>query len=134
MFGWPHAPVLDHPAKIERRSWDRVLVQIMFFCQKAQGEDELCWSARVTDMSRGGIKLLSPHKFEPGTVIRVGKVDAAENPLRFLKALVVRAHRPPGEKWILGCAFAQPLTQAELVSWIDETGDLTACRPSSPAL
>jgi hypothetical protein len=28
----------------------------MVFCQKVQGEDELCWSARVTNISRGGLK------------------------------------------------------------------------------
>jgi hypothetical protein len=98
MFNSPRAQVVDNPAKKERRSWDRIPVQIQVFCQNVQGEDELCWSARVTDISRGGIGLLSPHKFEPATIIRIGKADGAEESSRLVQALVVRAHRSPGEK------------------------------------
>jgi c-di-GMP-binding flagellar brake protein YcgR len=118
MFSSPRAQVVDNPVQKERRSWDRVPVQVQVFCQNVQGEDELCWSARVTDISRGGIGLLSPHKFEPATIIRIGKADSAEESSRLVQAMVVRAQRSPGEKWTLGCAFIRELSEAELRAWI----------------
>jgi len=121
MFGSPRAQVVDNPVKKERRSWERIPVQIAVFCQNVQGQDELCWSARATDISRGGIRLLSPHKFEPAMVVRIGRANGAEESLRLVEALVVRAERPPGEKWTLGCAFTKELGEADLLAWIDKT-------------
>jgi PilZ domain len=117
MFGWLRAHVLDNPVKKERRSWNRVPVRVRVFCQNTQGEDELCWSACVMDISRAGMKLLSPHKFEPTTVIRIGHADRAE--WEVLEALVVRAHRSPGENWTLGCVLTKELSEAELLAWIE---------------
>lgn len=122
MFSSTRAHVEDNPVRKERRSWDRVPVQILVFCQNVQGEDELCWSARVMDISRGGMRLLSPHKFEPATVIRIGKADGAEESSRLVQALVVRACRLPGEKWTLGCALTKELSEAELRAWIENRG------------
>ena len=102
MFSSPRAHVLDNPVKKERRSWDQLPVQIQVFCQNVQGEAELCWFARVIDNSRGGIRLLSPHKFEPATIIRIGKANWAEGSSRLVQATVVRAERSRGGKWTLG--------------------------------
>ena len=118
MFGLPRAHVGDNPAQKERRSWDRIPVQISVFCQNVQGQDELCWSARVMDISRGGMKLLSPHKFEPTTVIQIGRADGFEESSRLLQASIAWAHRPPGEKWSLGCSLTEELSEAELLAWI----------------
>jgi hypothetical protein len=114
--------VLDDLPKKERRSWNRVPVQVGVFCQNVQGEDELCWSARVVDISRGGMKLLSPHRFDPNTTIRIGRADAAEDTTEFLEALVVRAQHSPGTQWTLGCALIKELSEAELTAWIDRNG------------
>ncbi len=118
MFSSPRAHRVENPTQKERRSWDRIPVQILVFCQNVQGQDELCWSARVTDISRGGMKLLSPHKFDPATIIRIGRADGAEESLRLLQAMVVRAYRPASEKWTLGCALTKELSEAELFAWI----------------
>lgn len=114
--------VMDDPPKKERRSWNRVPVEVGVFCQNVQGEDELCWSARVVDVSRGGMKLLSPHRFDPNTTIRIGKAEGPEESSDFLEALVVRAQHMPGGKWTLGCALIKELSEAELKAWIKENG------------
>jgi hypothetical protein len=118
MFSSPRAQVVDNPVKKERRSWDRLPVQIQVFCQNVQGEGELCWSARVIDISCGGIGLLSPHKFEPATIIRIDKANWAEGSSRLVQATVVRAQRSPGGKWTLGCSLIKELSEAELLVWI----------------
>jgi hypothetical protein len=116
-------------AKKERRSWDRVPIQVVVFCQNIQREDELCWSARVVDISRGGMKLLSPHEFKPSTVIRIGKAAGGEDASRLLQALVVWAHGSPAEKWTLGCAFTKEFSEPEFLPWINETGRFTKLQP-----
>jgi len=110
---------LDNHTKDERRSWNGIPVQVEVLCQKTQGEDVLYWSAQVMDISRGGLELLSLHKFEPTTVIRISTAGGAENSSDFLEALVVRAHRSPGEKWTLECSLARELSETELLAWID---------------
>jgi hypothetical protein len=51
-------------------------------------------------------------------VIRIGQADQAEE--EYLEALVVRAHRSPGEEWTLGCALTKELSEAELLAWIEK--------------
>ena len=99
MFGSQRPHVLDDPVKKERRSWNRVPVQVGVFCQNVQGEDELCWSARVVDISRAGMKLLSPHRFDPNTTIRIARPPFATatmiaNPPRRLYVNLPRARVP----------------------------------------
>jgi len=112
MFQSLRALSVDTPVKKERRSWERIPVQIVVFCQDVQGKDELCWSARLMDISRGGIKLLSPHKFEPSTVVRIGRADVREESLRLMEALVVRAERPPGERQQFYSTTLRPSSRA----------------------
>ena len=119
MVGANRSDALPNPAKKERRSWNRIPVQIDVFCQKTLGEDELCWSARVMEVSCGGIKLLSPQKFEPRTAIRISRAYGADSSTEFLEAIVVRAYRLPGEKWTLGCSLAREFSEAELLAWMD---------------
>ena len=91
--------------RCSQRSWDRVPVQIEVFCQKTRGEDELWWSAHVMDISRGGMKLLSPHKFDSTTAIRIGKAVGVEETSELIEASVAWAHPTPGEKWTLEFSF-----------------------------
>ena len=114
--------VLVNTAKQERRTWDRLPVQVGVFCQNARKEDELWWSACVMDISRGGVKLFSPHRFQPSTLIRIGEADAAEELAQFLEALVVRAQPATGAKWTLGCTLTKELSLAELLTWYGSLG------------
>jgi hypothetical protein len=110
----------DSAPKKERRSWNRVPVQVTVFCRNTQGEDELYWSARIMDISRGGIKLLSPQKFQPTTLLRIGKDENGDQLSEYLDAVVVRAHHSPGENWTIGCALSKEMSEAELQAWIEK--------------
>jgi hypothetical protein len=114
--------LLVNPSKSERRTWDRLPVQFRVFCRNARKEDELWWSACVMDLSRGGVRLFSPHGFEPSTLIRIGEADAAEELAEFLEALVVRAQPSLGAKWTLGCSLTKELSRAELLTWYGSLG------------
>jgi hypothetical protein len=116
MFGWHRSKAVEFPPRPERRSWERIPTLIRVFCQKNQGKDELSWSAHVVDISRGGLKVLSPHKFDLTTVISVEKEDEQES-TQFLEALVVRAQPAPKGGWCLGCALTKHLNEQEMLSW-----------------
>ena len=117
MFRWPRPKVVECPPKLERRSWERILTLVRVFCKKHQGKDEPFWSALVVDISRGGLKLLSPHKFDPTTFISIEKGDEPES-AQSLEALVVRAQPALGGGWCLGCALTKELQEQEMLSWV----------------
>ena len=116
MFRWPR-PNVECPPKLDRRSWERILTLVRVFCKKAQGKDELSWSARVVDISRDGLKLLSPHKFDPTTTISIENGYVQES-AQSLEVLVVRVQRAPGGGWCLGCALTKELQEQEMLSWV----------------
>src|SRR5882672_10807984 len=103
MFRWPR-PNVECPPKLDRRSWERIPTLVKVFCKKRQGKDELSWSARVVDISCGGLKLLSPHKFDPTTTISIENGDE-QGSAQSLEALVVRAQPALGGGWCLGCSL-----------------------------
>ena len=111
--------VLENPNGKERRSWKRFSIQVEVLCRETQDNEALSWPAQVVDISRSGLQLLSSHKFEPTTVIRIGKRDGAQELSQFLEALVIRVRRSPEEKWTLGCSFFRQLDEAELLGWIN---------------
>src|SRR6266481_10148102 len=79
MFRRPRPKVVECPPRPERSSWERIPTLVRVFCKKRQGKDELSWSARVVDISRGGLKLLSPHEFDPTTTISIENGDEQES-------------------------------------------------------
>jgi hypothetical protein len=110
----------NNSPKPNRRAWERFPTKVEVFCQKARGEDELQWSAHVMDISRGGLKLLIPHKFEPATVLRIARSDWEEKDSRVHKAVVVRASRESVGKWCLGCAFVEVLSEEAFAGIVRE--------------
>src|SRR5437879_3749483 len=118
MFRWHRPKLVESPPRPERRSWERIPTLVRVFCQKAQGKDELSWSARLVDISRGGLKLMTSHKFDPTTIICIEKEDEQES-AQSLEALVVRAQPAPKGGWCLGCALRKNLEEQEMLSWVE---------------
>jgi len=94
------------PAPTERRRWVRYPTNMGTFWQTSSGQD-ICYSARVQDISRGGVRLLVNQRFEPGTSLRILLNKSVE-------ARLVHA-TPAGEnKWALGCEFYLTLSEQEI--------------------
>jgi PilZ domain len=94
------------PAPTERRRWARYPTNMGTFWQTVSGQ-EICYSARVQDISQGGVRLLVNQRFEPGTLLRILLNKAIE-------ARLVHA-TPMGEnKWALGCEFSLILSKEEI--------------------
>jgi WD40 repeat protein len=101
--------------KSPSRFWLRFRSRLETICQCAESS-EPC-PAYVQNVSRGGLGLLSPQRFEPGTIIKVRK-PAGDDEFVFISARVVYSQPTSDGKWTMGCAFDKELNEAELGAWL----------------
>jgi hypothetical protein len=69
----------------------------------------------VRDLSAGGAGLEVGCPLVPGTVLEFHLNDECGCSTRLL-ARVVRLETQPGVRWLAGCAFLAPLTEAQLAA------------------
>jgi hypothetical protein len=101
---------------MERRVWIRYGSDLEAVCRPPTVRRESGWVARVKDVSRGGLGLVSRHRFRAGTPLLIELRDHTGD-VRLLAAHVV--HVMPTEDdgqpaWFLGCSFALMLSEKEL--------------------
>jgi len=104
----------------ERRAFVRLASDLSASCSdvtRGQRSHDVGWPGRVRDISRGGVGLLLQHCFRPGTDLSIELRDNTGKLLRTVAAHVVHASAVLDDGnpcWILGCAFEEPLSDAEL--------------------
>jgi PilZ domain len=103
--------------KIERRAWIRFAREQDITCQPvtplSTQPASTAWMGRVRDVSPVGIGLSMSRRFEPGSALIVELATGPDGVLG-LPARVVHATLEKNGRWIIGCAFATPLSQVEL--------------------
>lgn len=110
----------QHPSKIplpptERRVWVRYPCRVATSCQPDHAQpDTIQLSAKVQDVSRGGINLLVDRRLEAGRQLLVELPDTKLLPSAIVMANLVRATPTNAGEWVLGCTFASELTQDDL--------------------
>lgn len=72
------------------------------------------WPAAVLDFSPGGMRLLASRPVEPRTLLRVELEAGDGQTSRKVLARVSHCSAQEGGKWILGCAFANELSDADV--------------------
>jgi hypothetical protein len=93
----------------------RLASDLTVACRRA-GQLDPGWLGTVRDLSRGGVGLVLRHCFKPGTDLTVELRDAAGALLRTVPVRVVHAtavYVEGSPRWLLGCAFDQPLSEEE---------------------
>jgi hypothetical protein len=85
---------------------------VRYLCQATAVVDG-CWSAKVEDVSRDGLRLLLDRRFEAGTLLRVEVELGKETLLPLLARVIYLVNRPDGT-WVVGCSLAKELTEDEL--------------------
>jgi c-di-GMP-binding flagellar brake protein YcgR len=119
-------PPADHSVE-ERRVWLRYAASLNVRCDAAGSEADPGVLAVICDISRGGIQMISPHRFEPGTLISVELSSARREDRLAVLACVVRA-QPHGEsEWAMGCRFSSELDEQQLAAF-----GAARTRPSEP--
>jgi hypothetical protein len=102
---------------VDRRVWVRYSCDLESTCHSGHGHDEVFWSARVRDISRGGVNLQLNRSFEPGTVLSLDVPLGPDHTPRTLQIKVVHAHPQGPGRWSLGCAFDKMLDEEDLLSF-----------------
>jgi serine/threonine protein kinase len=101
----------------ERRATVRYALEEDGSCRCVGGERRYRWRARLQDISAGGMGLVVPRRFEPGTTLTVEVPGVQEKALRpFFVVRVVRAQRLERRRWLLGCQFLRLLSQTEIAN------------------
>src|SRR5947209_18912565 len=102
---------------IDRRVWVRYSCNLESTCHSGQGRDEVSWSARVRDISRGGVNLQLNRSFEPGAVLSLDLPLGQDNIPRTLQVKVIHAQAQGAGRSSLGCAFDKTLDADDWLSF-----------------
>ena len=105
---------------IDDRRWVRFPCHVETACytvDAAPGEQS---PARVVNISAGGMGLLLPCEFGPGTLLNLDLEGTPAHTAGPVLLRVVRAAGRPGGDWVLGCEFARRLSNEEMAALLDE--------------
>jgi hypothetical protein len=112
------APSRDQPAndELDRRVRVRHAQKLKTYAQRGQGDlDQVWWMGSVRDISGNGIGIVLQQRFEPDTYLTLELENAARTFSHTIHVRVIRATPCPGG-WLLGCAFATDMSDAEVRS------------------
>ena len=98
----------------ERRVGVRYPCAVRTTLQPVNGAEPVRLSGRVCNISRGGISLVVARAFEPGDMLGVDLPSPDSDATYTVLACVIHATPEPGGDWVVGCTFAQELSDAEL--------------------
>ena len=114
-------PVTDTSAGAgDHRVWLRFPSRMSTVCHSAGSDNESDWLVQVHDVSRRGLKLLSAHKFEQGTMVNIGDADDDAGKAPVIVARVVNVSAAPEGKWDVDCAYLKELNEDDLLAWLKE--------------
>jgi len=99
----------------ERRREPRNDMEIEASCRAVAGSNQR-WSARVLDLSLSGVRLCANRRFEVGSIIEVAFSPKSDGDV-MNQVMHVRWLKPgEGNTWMLGCEFANELSETDLNS------------------
>lgn len=105
---------LTHPdesaATNERRRWTRHPSNLQAVCWPGGNRVQGSWTARVRDISEGGVGLLAPCKLPLGAVLNLQLVSSNVVDQTTIQAEVMFMSQHSNREWILGCEFLTALT------------------------
>jgi hypothetical protein len=105
--------VLDDP-HAERRAWLRFAANLNVRCDPVGTPAEPGVYAVIGDISRGGILIIAPRRFEPGSILSV-ELPSSKGQLGIAALVCVVRAQPHGESdWAMGCRFASELSDDQL--------------------
>jgi hypothetical protein len=98
----------------ERRVWLRYAADLNTRCAEVGDENEPGIAAVISDISRGGLKVITSQRFEPGTVLSVELPAVSGESALAVLACVVRAQPHGDTDWAMGCRFSGELNEEQL--------------------
>jgi hypothetical protein len=102
------------PTMPDCRAWVRFACDVETPCHAVAPAQPGTWSARVLDVSPGGMSLLVPCHFERGALIKVELPGSTESSSQHVLVRVVRERPFRFHLWILGCELADQFSDEDL--------------------
>ena len=112
---FPHSPRIK-TIQAERRRSPRFRCIREITCQAAVAGKEASAPAILEDLSTTGMRLVVRRHYEAGRILAVAWQHPVDGSKRSLLARVVHARNDGTGNWIVGCAFANALSQEELTA------------------
>lgn len=103
------------PHQLDQRAAARRPCDLESTARPLLNPDAVSWGGTIQDISAGGLGLSVCYPFSPGTLLAI-ELRTPSGRGRTLLAKVVHAQDQANGTWLLGCAFAKPLSQAEAES------------------
>jgi hypothetical protein len=98
----------------EQRTWPRFPCDVKAVCQAVAGPESGPQPARVLNLSRSGVGLMLPKRFDNGALLNV-ELEAADRSFRrTVLACVVHVNTRPDGQQALGCNFIRALSEEDL--------------------
>ncbi|HEV3258912.1 MAG TPA: PilZ domain-containing protein [Gemmataceae bacterium] len=110
----PGTPGHSSGVSLERRAFVRFASEAQAVCRHAGAMAGAGWPGKVADISVGGLCLVLRHCFEPGTPLAIELPGARPGRARTLLVRVRHATAQADGTWLVGCAFAERLSEEEL--------------------
>jgi c-di-GMP-binding flagellar brake protein YcgR len=108
-------PALVSVQKAEdRRVWVRFPAEVEASYQPAGGGAAMRLSARIRNISVGGINLLGNRAFQPGDLLSVELPGPTDETTTNILACVVHCQAEREGEWSLGCTFSRELSADDL--------------------
>src|SRR5437762_3498731 len=108
---WQRAPIKSGElAEADRRIWDRLPSERQTIVLADDGEH---LSARVQNVSRGGVRMLVNRKVEAGAMVSIALPAGEGEAHSTILACVVHIDAAGDGVWSMGCSFATELSDAE---------------------
>ncbi len=104
-------------AEEDRRLWDRREVNVETRVTPAAGEAETSLSARILDVSSGGVRVEVGRRFQPGDLLTLEPPPRDNTPHTTVLACVVYCQANDQDRWVLGCRFSAELGDADLAAF-----------------
>jgi hypothetical protein len=100
-------------AQIERRTAERFASVREASCSPLSARHATL-TVRLRDVSANGIGLLSPRRFERGTLLLIEVVGDGEEQRSMLVGKVVHITAPSTGNWLIGCALVRGLNEDDV--------------------
>jgi hypothetical protein len=99
---------------VERRASVRHSCERDGACVPVLAGQNFQWSARVLNISQGGVALSLRRRFEKGTLLTVEVQRSDNHPPDPFLARVVHVTPQPDGNWLIGCAFTNDISADDL--------------------
>jgi len=101
----------------ERRVWVRYPSKAQAVVKSINNGVDTRFSARVRNVSRGGLSLVASRQFEPGELLSIELPGTTDVESDTVLACIIHVHASADQQWVLGCTFSEELDEEELAAF-----------------